>query len=267
MTAIQNGKVCIYGAGGPVGAVAADSLRHDYTLRLTDLLAFDELSVRPHSPSPPRLESPHEWHQVDITDYQQVLQAAQGMDALVNVSVLRHDLVPAFNVNMIGAYNVMKAAVECGISRVIHTGPRHAALGYEGDYWYDFGISDDAPLHPGTDLYALTKYLGGHIVRVFAEEHGIEVITFLYCHFRQADGGPVADGSGIHPFSTSWEDTGEAFRYGLRAPAPPNLYEVFDITASMPQGKFSNQKAQRLLGWTPKHDFKRLYRHPGGGSP
>jgi len=264
MSAIEHGKVCIYGAGGPVGAVAANSLRDHYTLRLTDLLALDD--IKPQSklaPQPVRPEPPHEWRQVDITDYQQVLEAARGMDALINVSVLRSELVPAFRVNMVGAYNVMKAAVECGITRVIHTGPRHVPLQHEADYFHDFDIPDDAPLHPGTDLYALSKYLGGQIVRVFAEQHGLEVITFLYCHFRPGDGGEAEDGSSIYPFATSWEDTGEAFRYGLRATDLPSCHEVFDIVASLPQGKFSNEKAQRLLGWVPKHNFERLYRRPG----
>jgi nucleoside-diphosphate-sugar epimerase len=262
MTAIDHGKVCIFGAGGPVGAVAADSLRDHYTLRLTDLLAIEDIT-RPQksaAPLPVKPVPPHEWRQVDITDYQQVLEAARGMDALINVSVLRDQLVPAFGVNMVGAYNVMKAAVECGITRVIHTGPRHVSLQHEADYWNDFDVSDDAPLHPGTDLYALSKYLGGQIVRVFAEEHGLEVITFLYCHFRPADGGEVEDGTGIYPFSTSWEDTGEAFRYGLRATDLPSPHEVFDIVATLPHGKFSNEKTQRLLGWAPKHNFERLYR-------
>ena len=164
MSAIEHGKVCIYGAGGPVGAAAANSLRDDYTLRLTDLLALED--IKPQSklaPLPVRPEPPHEWRQVDITDYQQVLEAARGMDALINVTVLRPMLVPAFGVNTIGAYNVMRAAVECGIKRVIHTGPRHTHLDFEGDYFSDFDVPDEAPLHPGSDLYALTKYLGGEI--------------------------------------------------------------------------------------------------------
>ena len=45
---------------------------------------------------PEVLPLPHECRVVDISDYGQVLEAARGVDALVNVSVLRHELVPAF---------------------------------------------------------------------------------------------------------------------------------------------------------------------------
>ena len=260
---LEKGKLCIFGAGGPVGTSATRALQNDYTLRLTDLRAVEEIEEQSkYAPKPEPPEPPHEWCQVDITNYDQVLAAAQGMDSLINCSVLRDDLVPAFRVNLVGAYNVMKAAVECGIQRVIHTGPRHIGLNHDADYYFDFDIPDEAPLHPGTNLYAISKYLGGQVVRVFAEQHNLEVITFLYCNFRISHAGDAEDGSGVTCFATSWEDTGAAFPCALRAPAPPNPYEVFDIVASLPHGKFSNAKAKRLLGWTPKHNFERLYTRP-----
>jgi len=265
MPGIDMGKVCIFGAGGPVGASATQALKGDYILRLTDLRDIHDIQAenKPQSkfaPMPVVPEPPHEWWQVDVTDYDQVKEAASGMDALINVTVLRPELVAAFRVNMVGAYNVMKAAVSCGIRRVIHTGPRHTRLVHEGDYWYDFDVPDEAPLHPGTDLYALTKYLGGQVVRVFAEQHSLEVVCFLFCHFRPGNGKDANPGSGVSPFTTSWEDTGTAFRYGLRVPKLPHSYEVFDICARLPHGKFGSEKAERLLGWRPEYNFERLYK-------
>ena len=266
---LSGGKVCIFGAGGPVGAAAQAALKDQYSLRLTDVRDVHEIveTGEPQSsgaPMPTIPEAPHEWRQVDVGDYDQVLAAARGMDALVNVSVLRHDLIPAFRVNMIGAYNVMKAAVACGIKKIIHTGPRHTRLGFEGDYWPDFRVNDDVPLHPGSDLYALTKCLGGEIVQTFAEHHDLDVITFLYCSFRPADGGRSGDGSGVHPLAIAWEDTGEPFACALRADRMPANYEVFDIMADLPHGKFGSSKAERLLGWKPRHRFERLYTSSGG---
>lgn len=263
MASIESGKVCIYGAGGPVASAATQSLKEHYELRLTDLGDVHEIRKgEPQSkgaPMPVLPELPHEWRCVDVTDYEQVREAAEGMDALINATVIRPDPVLAFHVNMTGAYNVMKAAVACGIKRIIHTGPLHIHLNHEGDYWYDFDIHDETPLHPGSDLYALTKYLGGNIVRLFAEANDLEVVTFLYCNFMPADAGENADGSGTGPFATSWEDTGEAFRYGLRATKLTQPYEVFFICADLPQGKYGSSKAKRLLGWKPKDNFERLY--------
>jgi len=264
MPGLQSGKVCVFGAGGPVGAMVARALGNNYTLRLTDLKDVEEIlkEGRPQSkgaPLPEKPPPPHEWMCVDVSNYDQVRKAAEGMDALINVSVLRHDLVPAFNVNLVGAYNVMKAAVDCGIKRIIHTGPRHTRMGFEGDYWPDFDVPDEAPLHPGSDLYALTKHLGGQVVRVFSEEHNLEVLCFLFCSFRPGDGGAAADGSGVHPLTVAWEDTGEPFKLGLQLDRLDSNYEVFDITVELPHGKFETGKAQRMLGWKPEFTFDRLY--------
>jgi nucleoside-diphosphate-sugar epimerase len=231
---------------------------------MTDIRDFSEITEpqSKYAPLPPEPSAPHEWMQVDVSDYDQVLEASKGMDALINCTVLRGELGGAFKVSLVGAYNVMKAAVECGIKRVIHTGPRHLHLGFEGDYRYEHDLSDDVPMAPGTDLYALTKHLGGQVVRVFAERHDIEVITFVYCGFRAAHGGDAKDGSGTGPFFTSWEDTGDAFLYGLRAPRLPRNYEVFNILADLPVGQYKPAKAERLLGWKPKHNFERLYKIP-----
>lgn len=267
MPAVTEGKIAIFGAGGPVGATAARALRDHYTLRLTDLRPIPQIVARnerqsPDAPLPELLPPPHECRVVDITDYSQVLEAAREMDALINLTVVRSVLRPAFEVSLIGAYHVAKAAVACGIRRLIHTGPYHAGPGVNGDTWWDFEVPDDVPLRPGTDLYALTKYLGGEVMRVFAERHGLEVITFLYCRFMPADGGSQADGSGCGPFVVSWEDAGEAFLHALRVPSLPRPYEPFFVCADVPHGKYRPAKLKQLLGWEPRHRFERLWRRP-----
>lgn len=262
MPPVLEGKVAIFGAGGPVGVSAARALQEHYTLRLTDVRLASEIT-QPQSPGAPLPEAPyppHEEWRVDVANYAEVLEAARGMDALINCTVVRPHLEAAFLVNMVGAYNVAKAAVELGIRRIIHTGPYHLNLNHNADYWWDYDVPSDVPLHPGGDLYAASKFLGGEITRTFAERHGLEVITFLYCGFLPGDGGPREDGSGLGPFYTSWEDCGEAFRYGLRAPTPPNPYEVFFICSDLPHSRYSPRKAQRLLGWKPQHDFQRLWK-------
>ena len=59
----------------------------------------------------------------------QVVSAAKGMDAIINLSVLRPDRKLAFDVNARGCYNTMAAAVEHGIGRIINSGPFYAVAG------------------------------------------------------------------------------------------------------------------------------------------
>ena len=108
MATVNEGKVVLFGTGGPVGASAITSLKEHYTLRVTDLRPMTEVAAAPpqgpRAPIPEVLGPPHENRVVDITDYAQVLAACEGMDAAINVSVVRPHPVLAFQVNMVGAY-------------------------------------------------------------------------------------------------------------------------------------------------------------------
>jgi nucleoside-diphosphate-sugar epimerase len=223
----------------------------------------EERRQGPRSPLPALLDSPHERLVVDVTRYDQVLEACRGMDAAINLTVLREHPEKAFTVNTIGAFNIARAASECGVQRLIHTGPFHTALHHGADSWHDHGVPDDIPLHPGDDLYALTKYLGGEVTRVFAERRGLEVVTFLFCLFRPRQILPQERGRGVSPFVVSWEDTGRAMLCGLRAPAMPTPYEAFLICAPQPYRKYPVDKARRLLGWEAADTWEALYDRSG----
>jgi len=206
--------------------------------------------------------APHETRTVDVSDYAQVLDACRGMDAVINLTVVRPHPELAFTVNMVGAYNVAKAAVECGVKRLIHTGPFHSWFDHDADCWPDHRVPEDVPIRPGDDLYGVSKFLGGHITQTFAERSGLEVLSFLYCGFRPGKVEPQERGRGLGSFTVSWEDTGEAFLYGLRAPEMPEPYTVFFIAAETPDRKYRVDKAKRLLGWEAKDTFEELYRRP-----
>ncbi len=265
MAAVEGGRVVIFGAGGPVGAATMEALKDHHTLRCTDLAPLDRIVAEERrqsarAPLPPLLPAPHERRVVDVTRYDQVLEACRGMDAAINVTVLRDHPEKAFTVNTVGAFHVARAAAECGLQRLIHTGPFHVALHHAADSWHDHDVPDEIPLHPGDDLYALTKYLGGEITRVFAEEGGVETLTFLYCLFRPREILPEERGRGVGPFTVSWEDTGRAMLHGLRAPAMPSPHEVFLICARQPHGKYRVDKARRLLGWEAADTWEELLR-------
>jgi nucleoside-diphosphate-sugar epimerase len=253
-------KLVLYGAGGPVAAAAIAELEQHHTLRLTD--------ARPPEVPHPSLQDParadrwpnrpapreHEFVRVDVTRPEEVLAAAEGMDAIVNLSVIRPDPVLSFRVNMMGAYHVMQAAVHHGIKRVVHTGPEVII----GHYWHDFDVTVEAPPRPGTGYYLLTKYLGQETVRSFAETHALDVIALYFHVFQPADAAEPLRGAS--PFLVSWEDTGRAFRSAVEAPPMPHRYEPFIITTDLPQGKFNAEKAQRLLGWQPRDRFENHWR-------
>ncbi|HZT32421.1 MAG TPA: NAD(P)-dependent oxidoreductase [Bryobacteraceae bacterium] len=249
-------KVLITGAAGYLGPHVAKALAPEHQLRLSDI-------------KPPEQDLGHEFQTVDVSSLEQVMRASEGMDAIVNCSVVRQGDRPAFGVNMGGCWNLMSAAVKHGIRRVINTGPHFTVAGpsYEA---FDFAISPDGPPQPGTNLYALTKSLGHEICRVFTEHHEIYVLNYLFYNFRDLRGVPpdyysyLRPGSDPIPFVVSGDDAGEAFRLGLALDVSklPSRCEAFFILTDMPHGKFRNDKAKRLLGFRPRDDISALWRKP-----
>ena len=228
-----------------LGPHVVRALEADHRLRLTDIND---------------LETEHEYLKLDVSDTEQVVTAAQGMDAIINLSVLRNDRKLAFDVSARGCYNVMRAAVRHGIPRVINTGPHFTIAGpsYET---LDYMIGPDIPPQPGTGIYPITKSLGQEICRVFTESHDLHVITLLFYHFYQAE-SYSADRQGLYPYSVSWSDAAESFRCALSADAErlPSRCEVFYVFADLPHQKFSNEKARRVLGWEPKDRLTEIWR-------
>ena len=171
-------KVLILGGTGYLGPHVVQALGPHHQLLVTDVApAFQGLT--------------HPYRRVDVSSLDQVMEAARGMDAIINLAVVREHRRLAFDVSTRGCYNVMRAAVEHGIRRVINTGPHFTITGptYEN---FDHAINPEVPPHPGTNLYALTKSLGQEVCRVFTEHHDVYVQTFLFYALRD----PIRQGPG-----------------------------------------------------------------------
>lgn len=256
-------NVVVFGAGGPLGAAVAAELADRYTLRLTDVKPVEALMQGPPQsagaplPTPPT--PPHTWQVVDVRNAAEVMAACAGMDAIVNVSVVRHDPADAFRVNTLGAFHVMQAAVAHGIHRIVHTGPFMLGERGAGGYDWDDFIVDEVPPRPGTGwVYLPSKLLGQEICRIFAEYYSLSVPTLTFCAFRNPD----VPSRYVHPLSVSWQDAAQAIGCALAITDLPSPYEYFHIGADLPHGVFPNLKAKTLLGWQPRHTFEDIYRHP-----
>ena len=238
-------NVLILAAAGRLGPHVVKALEGEHRLRLTDIQDIPQ--------------GDHEILKVDASDPDQVMSAAEGMDAIINLAVLRNDRQLAFDVNARGCYNTMAAALHHRIRRVINTGPHFTIAGptYET---YDYLLGPDIPPQPGTDIYAFTKSLGQEICRVFTENHDVYVLTLLFYFFRYPD-DHSADGGDLTPFAVTWSDAGEAFRHALSINLEelPSRCELFNISADIPHQKFSNEKAKRILGWQPASQLEQFW--------
>lgn len=262
---LQPKRVTVYGGGGPLASAARPWLEERYTLRLTDVLPPGEAAERvaarfPSAPLPRQPEAPHEFVRVDVGNWQQVLAAAEGAGALVNCSVLRERLDLGFRVNMVGAYNVVRAAVARGIRRVVHTGPQILNLDHPAGYGPDFDLPAEVPIRAGESIYFASKLLGLEICRTFAANHGLEVAALLVSNFEDAQRPRRRrDGTAGSPSTVSWSDAGLAIRCAVDVAELPSSFEVLRIVGDVPHGKYTNTAAKRVLGWQPRDSLAHLW--------
>ena len=250
-------KVLVLGVNGMLGPHALQVLFGRYDLRLTDLT--DPHGVFHHTTGfvADEEQKKHQFMKVDVSDPDQVMEAAAGMDAIVNLSVLRDDRQISFDVNVRGSYNIMAAAVRHGIQRVISSGAHFTVQGHHYER-FDFNINPDVPSQPGLGMYPFTKALGLELSRVFTENHDVYLMWFLFYNFFDPD-----DFMEVYaPFSVTWADAAEAIRCALDVDLDtlPSRCEAFNIFTDMPHQKFSNEKTKRLLNWKPQHSLEHFWR-------
>ena len=233
--------VLVLGASGLVAPYVTPGLEPYYHLHLAD--------IKPHPFEKPITH-------VDVTVYEQVLEASRGMDAIMNFTVLRNDPVQSFEVSTKGAYHAMKAAAAHGIKKVIHTGPQTVSLGYD----HDFDI-DDVPPMVGTGYYGITKYLSMEVCKVYARAYGIQTLCFLFAGLGPKPTEPVA-GRDVPPFMVVWEDLQYVCRLALEIEGVSDHFQAFNMMSYRAQRKYLTEKARRMLGYEPlervEDYFKRL---------
>ena len=122
-------KVLLLGANGMLGPHALRALEGHFELRLADIAGPKGIFGHRTGFRPDETQGRHQYHEVDVSNPAQVMAAAEGMDAIVNLSVLRNHRIRSFAVNVLGSYNIMAAAVEHGIRRVISSGAHFTGSG------------------------------------------------------------------------------------------------------------------------------------------
>ena len=233
-------RVLFLGASGVIGPHLTPGLEADYDLRLAD--------VKPHPCGTPILH-------VDVTDYGQLLEAARGVDAIMNFAVIRGDPVRSFHVNVLGAWHVMRVAAELGIRKVIHTGPEAIM----GAYDHDFGL-DAPPDRPGTGCYGLTKFLSRTICGTWARAHGIQTLCLLFCALGPRPARTT--GEDFHRFYLVYEDLQQTCRLALELESVPDHYQELNLLSFEGHGKYSAAKARRILGFEPAEHWEDYFRRP-----
>ena len=186
-------RVLITGVTGLIGGVILADLRRDH--EVTGLARRPMEGIR--------------HFQADVSDYEAMLPAFEGQDAVVHLAANASMATPwdsALKDNIVGTRNVYQACVESGVRRLVFASSNHVTGLYENDPPYshivkgeyekvDVGaiplVTHESPIRPDSH-YGVSKAYGEALGRYHSEEHGLSVSCLRIGSLRPND-NPFGD--------------------------------------------------------------------------
>jgi nucleoside-diphosphate-sugar epimerase len=221
-------KVVCTGGSGRLGRYVTDDLRGRCALTVLDVKPPHAVGVRHVAAS--------------ILDYAALKQAFAGQDAVVHLAAIPNPrTAPAdvtFHTNVQGTWNVLQAAEDAGVRRVV-VASSDAALGlhynppgYGPQY---LPIDEDHPLRP-VEFYSLSKEVTEAMCRSYANRGKLEVLAIRPTHIVFPPEYPelVSRGTDVQNYHL-WtyvapEDVAQGFRRALEVWKAP--WQAFFISAA-----------------------------------
>ena len=143
------------------------------------------------------VSGPVDFQQVDIRDYDALAKAMAGAEVVFHEAAIPsvprsiHEPVPSHDVNVNGTFNVLRAAAESGVRRVI--------------YAASSSVYGDTPVLPKVETmqanprspYAAQKLMGEYYMSVWQSCFGVETISLRYFNVFGPRQDPSSPYSGV----------------------------------------------------------------------
>ncbi|MEZ5844703.1 MAG: NAD(P)-dependent oxidoreductase [Hyphomicrobiaceae bacterium] len=224
-------RIVVTGGLGRLGRAVVGRLAKKASITVLDV-------VEPTTAMPPGVG----FAKASITDYDAVLAAFRGHDAVVHLAAIPNPrTAPApvtFNNNVQGAWVVMQAAEDAGIRRVsVASSDSVFGLSYNPPDWPPkyLPVDESHPCRP-SEFYSLSKYVTETIAQSYAARRKLEVFAIRPVHVVFPPEYPELDARGSDPQNyhfwayVSPADVAQGF--DLTLSAPYRGYDVFTISAA-----------------------------------
>jgi len=224
-------KVLVTGSAGTVGRPVCDELaRRGHVVRGLDLAATPAIADAVVA---------------DVADAAAVREAVRGMDAVVHLAAQPHD-VPfpeLVGPNVVGLYNVMNAAREEGVRRLVVASSMMVVAGWM-DSGRPAGVDDRRPVNH----YSLTKLWAEDMAKLYALRFGVStVVVRLGWMVRNPDEARHMRKLGIFNYYVSRADGARCFAAAVEV--PDVKYEIVYAASLGGERVFDMEPARRLLGF------------------
>ncbi len=263
-------KIFVTGGSGTIGTYVVDELRkHNH-----EVITFVHLK-KPETKDVAFIKG-------DILKIDDCKRAFRDVEAVIHLAAIPHLFndppEKVFYVNVIGTFNVFKAASDSGIEKVVHASS-DSSYGFNWRNSFDdilfpryLPIDEDHPQDP-KDAYGLSKKVGEEIARTFARQYGMAAISLRISHTRIPEKpGPVGieaykkdikeKGRMLPPFVyndagnisqifcyNDVRDVAQAFRLAVEAKGLDGKSVEFNICADDNPSKFDTMDFIEMVGW------------------
>ena len=164
------------GSGGIAQAITPMALRHGHSIVSIDRVA----------PADAHQQDDLRYVEADIGDYESLLQAFEGCDALIHMAAIpspfRHPDHIVHNNNVVGSYNALRAAVEHGFTRICQASSVNAiGLSYSRAPRFDYFPIDEQHPNYSEEPYGLSKWICEQQADSFARRYaGIGIASMRF---------------------------------------------------------------------------------------
>lgn len=189
----SNSRVAVTGGAGFIGSQLVRTLLAggaDRVVVIDNLLSGHEKNLQ-------EVRDRVDFHQVDICNYDRVLQSTKGCETVYHLAAIPSvprsiaDPVPSHDVNINGTFNVFRAAHENKVRRVVYA----ASSSAYGDT--DVLPKTESMMPRPKSPYALQKLVGEYYGSVFSTCFGLEAVSLRFFNVYGPRQDPNSPYSGV----------------------------------------------------------------------
>ena len=186
-------KYVVTGGAGFIGSAIVRGLLREGAQRVVVLDNF----LTGHEENLDEVRSAIDLQRADIRSYEEIAPILKGAGVVFHEAAIPsvprsiNDPVPSHEVNIDGTFNVLRAAAEGGVGRVVYA----ASSSAYGDTEVLPKVETMTP-RPKSP-YALQKLVGEYYAQVFAANFGIETVSLRYFYVFGPRQDPTSQYSGV----------------------------------------------------------------------
>jgi nucleoside-diphosphate-sugar epimerase len=233
---MSNRRILITGAAGGVGTILTRRLKDEYDITGHDL--------KPQPDADPVILG------ADLTDYDAVRGVMDGIDTVVHLAGAASPEASwdaVLNANIVGTRNVLEAARDAGVRRVVYASSNHAMGMYDR--------LEDWPVYPSTlpradSLYGVSKIFGETIGRYYYDEYDLSFIALRIGWVTQDPGSTPVDV--LHAMWLSEPDLAQIVRCAIEAEVDFGIYYAI---SDNPNRRWAMTNTMLDLGYRPQDSW------------